>query len=313
MFSKHEYVYAVYREGNFSRAAEKLFISQPSLSAAIKNIEKKLGAKLFERSGSGVYLTEIGKEYIAATEQIMSVEKDFVCKVQDINGLSYGHITVGASNFLSSYVLPDIIKRFNTLHPAIEIGLVGSGSVSLCNMLKSDRVDIVIDSFEDIDDYEGCPLSKERVMLCVPGDREINRGLEDYRITPTDIYERRVDINEIPPVSAEHFKDERFILLKSGNDMYTRAKNIFDKSGINPKIAFTVDQLNISCALANSGMGLCFATDTFFKYRKAGENLYLYNVSDDLSARTLYVIWKKNKYQSMAMREFMKIAKEVIK
>ena len=170
MFSKYEYVYAVYREGNFSRAAEKLFISQPSLSAAIKNIEKKLGAKLFERSGSGVYLTEIGKEYINSAEQIMSVEKDFMNKVQDISGLLYGHITVGGSNFLSSYVLPEVIKRFNTLYPAIEISLVGSASVSLCNMLRADQVDIVIDSFENVDDYEGCPLSGERVLLCVPKD-----------------------------------------------------------------------------------------------------------------------------------------------
>ena len=58
MFSKYNYVYQVYKEGNFTRAAEKLFISQPSLSVAIKNIEKKLGADLFERMGNSVKLTE---------------------------------------------------------------------------------------------------------------------------------------------------------------------------------------------------------------------------------------------------------------
>ena len=61
MFSKYNYVYQVYKEGSFTRAAEKLFISQPSLSAAIKNIEQKLGADIFERTNGGVRLTEVGQ------------------------------------------------------------------------------------------------------------------------------------------------------------------------------------------------------------------------------------------------------------
>lgn len=77
MFSKYEYVYQVYKEHNFTKAAEKLFISQPSLSAAIKKIEEKVGAELFERRGKGIELTEVGKEYIATTEQIIKAENEF--------------------------------------------------------------------------------------------------------------------------------------------------------------------------------------------------------------------------------------------
>ena len=72
MFSKYGYVYEVYKERNFTRAAEKLFISQPSLSVAIKNIEKKIGADLFERMGNNVRLTEVGEAYIASTKQIIA-------------------------------------------------------------------------------------------------------------------------------------------------------------------------------------------------------------------------------------------------
>ena len=80
MFSKFKYVYMLYKEGNFTRAAEKLFISQPSLSVAIKNIEKEIGAELFERTGSGVRLTEVGGEYVAAIEKIIAVENEFKSK-----------------------------------------------------------------------------------------------------------------------------------------------------------------------------------------------------------------------------------------
>ena len=77
MFQKYEYVYAVYKEGNFTRAAQKLFVSQPSLSIAIKNIENERGAPIFERRASGVTLTEVGREYISAAEKIMEIESDF--------------------------------------------------------------------------------------------------------------------------------------------------------------------------------------------------------------------------------------------
>ena len=95
MFSKYDYVYEIYRQGSFTLAAEKLFISQPSLSAAIKNIEKKLGAELFERTGKGIKLTEVGREYISATEKIMNIEKDFETKVNDIFNLAYQSGAVG--------------------------------------------------------------------------------------------------------------------------------------------------------------------------------------------------------------------------
>ena len=73
MFSKYEYAYALYQEGSFTKAAQKLFITQPSLSIAIKGIEKEAGAVLFERRGNGVVLTEAGKEYIATVERIMAL------------------------------------------------------------------------------------------------------------------------------------------------------------------------------------------------------------------------------------------------
>ena len=70
MFAKMDYAYAVYKEGSFTRAAEKLFISQPSLSAAIKNLEEEIGAPLFERTGGGVLLTEAGRAYMDAVQRV---------------------------------------------------------------------------------------------------------------------------------------------------------------------------------------------------------------------------------------------------
>lgn len=314
MFSKYSYVYMVYKERNFTRAAEKLFISQPSLSAAIKNIEKKLGAELFERTGSGVTLTEVGREYISAAERIMSVEKDFGNRLNDIYNLQTGRIVVGGTNYLSSYVLPRVINCFTALYPNIGVELVEANSTNLCNMIKNEQVDIIIDSFDEtMDEYKGYPLVSEKILLCVPAEREVNKRLKNFRIFPEEIYNGTIALENIQSVPIDTFKDEKFVLLKSGNDMYSRAMGIFEKADIKPQVMFSVDQLNISYSLASSGMGLCFATDTFFKYGQFHKNVLLYNVGDGQCSRTLYIAHKRNKYCTKAMSEFIKIARAVIK
>ncbi len=311
MFKKLEYVYAVYKERSFTKAAEKLFISQPSLSAAIKNIEAELGAPLFNRGGE-VTLTEIGREYINAAERIINIKEEFEVRINDIFNLEVGHITIGGTNYLSSYVLPRIINRFSELYPSVEVELVEANSRTLGDKVKSEEIDIVVDSFDEtLEEYIGYPLANERVLLCVPADLPINKKLEAYAISPDDIYNGNENAMEKEAVPIGIFREESFIMLKSGNDMYHRAINIFDKAGITPKVAFSVDQLNISYFLAESGMGLCFATDTLFRFGRFRSKVKLYNVAEEHSNRTLYVAHKKNKYCTKAMSKFIDIAREL--
>ncbi len=313
MFEKLEYVYAVYKEGSFTKAAEKLYISQPSLSAAVRNVEKEIGAPLFNRGGS-VTLTEVGREYIRAAERMIALKEEFLNRVNDIYNLEVGHITVGGTNYLSSYVLPRIITRFSELYPSIEVTLAEANSKTLSEMIEREEIDIVVDSFDkSLEDYIGYPLASERILLCVPSDLPINKRLEGYAISPESIYNGEPDAFVKEPVPINIFKDESFVMLKNGNDMYHRAIEIFEKAGISPKISFSVDQLNISYFLAESGMGLCFATDTLFRFGRFRSKVRLYNVAEEHSNRTLYVAHKKNKYCTRAMSKFIEIAKEVIR
>ena len=314
MFSKYKYVYAVYKEQNFTRAAEKLFISQPSLSVAIKKIEDEVGAPLFERYGGQVRLTEIGREYITASEQIMSAESDFYRKINDVYSLEAGSLTVGGSNFLSSSILPKIITRFSSLHPSIKVNLVEANSSILKKMMHEEEIDIMIESFFSFDGmYEGTPLTREKIFLCVPTSFAINEKFKEYSITLEDIRSGNEKINNIPPVKIESFKKENFILLKSGNDMHDRAMRIFEHSSITPNVLFYVDQLNISYALAETGMGLCFVTDTLVKYGEAQRGVLFYNVDDYSPARSLYVAYKHGRYCSSAMKEFIKTAVDTLR
>ncbi len=312
MFAKWKYVYELYKEQNFTNASKKLFISQPSLSAAIKNIEDKVGAQLFERTGHGIKLTEIGKEYIEAAEKMLNAENEFKNKLNDIYNLESGSITVGGANYVSSYILPKIITRFTSLHPNISIKLKEANSYNLNQMLLNDEIDILVDSLDDTCELTKYPLCKEKIFLCVPKDYKINKYLKKHQIKPESIRNSTQDLDSVQAVSIDVFKNEQYILLKEENDMYIRAMKVFQKKNIAPKVAFSVDQLNISYALADSGVGLCFITDTFFKYAHHRENVLLYKIEEESNGRTLYTAHKNNKYCTKAMREFIDIAKEIV-
>ncbi len=313
MFSKCRYVYELYKEQSFTDASKKLFISQPSLSAAIKNIENKIGAQLFERTGHGLELTEVGREYIAAAEKILNVENEFQIKLSDIYNLESGEIILGGANYVSSYILPKIVTEFHVMHPNISIRLMEANSHNLAKMLLKGEIDIIVDSLDDISELTKYPLCEEKIYLCVPKDYKINEGLEKYQIKPESIRNPFVDLNSVEPVSIDVFKDEKYILLKEENDMYIRALKIFEKRKIEPRVVFSVDQLNISYALADSGIGLCFITDTFFKYGSYHENVVLYKIAEEIGDRAMYIAHRNNKYCTKAMRELINVAQETFK
>ena len=95
MFQGMEYVYEVYLEKSFSKAAEKLFISQPSLSANVKRVEHHIGYPIFDRSTKPLSLTECGVQYIKAVEKIKSIQNEFEGFVNDWGDLKKGALTLG--------------------------------------------------------------------------------------------------------------------------------------------------------------------------------------------------------------------------
>ena len=313
MFSKYKYVYQVYKDRSFTKAAENLFIAQPSLSTAIKNIEGKVGTELFERTGSGVNLTQAGEAYITAAEKILALENELNQKLNDIQNLECGEISVGGSNYMSSYVLPIIINKFKAAHPKINVTLVEAHTSDLLDFVKNDKVDVIVDSFNDTDDYVAHPLVRERIFLCVNKQSSSNQGLEEYQILPEEIHNGKAIPDKTKPVPINKFKKEKFVILKQGNDMYQRATALFKRYKINPDIEFKVDQLSISYALTDSGVGASFITDTFIKHANFKDNVYLYNLDERFCYRPLCIAHKKNKYISRAIAEFIQTATETIR
>lgn len=306
VFKHMDYVYAVYEEKSFTKAAEKLYISQPALSSTIKKLEKDLGYPIFERSGKEVRPTYVGEKYIHAAEQILLIRKNLEREIDDLLQLRKGKIVLGSTTFIVSNVLPELLKQFRAKNPDIEIDILVEQSTILREKLEKGLVDIAIDNALGREpEYCYIPLFQEHILLGVPEDMPINTPYRDYQIPMETIRDTDCDYAALPKIDISVFRDEPFILLKSGNKMRQIATSIFGERSISPNICFEFDQLMTSISFAEGGFGCCFLTDTILRYVGPCKNVVYYQPDTQFSDRTLYIMHKKNKYLSVACREFI--------
>lgn len=301
-----DYVYAIYEEKSFTKAAERLYISQPSLSSTIKKLEKQLGYPIFERSPKEIKLTNIGEKYIKAAEEIIRIKNNLENEIDDLLKLHRGKIILGSTAFIVSNVLPHILKEFGKKFPDIEIKIVVEQSSVLQEKLEKGLVDLAIDNTTALSpSYQHISLFEEHILIGVPENLEVNNRYKDFQIPADIIKNGSCDYSKLPKIDISKFMDEEFILLKSGNKMQQIASSIFTEKGFTPKVCFEFDQLMTSISFAESGFGICFLTDTILKYGGSCKNMTFYQPDTDFTDRTLYMMYKRNKYLSPASSEFI--------
>ena len=311
MFNSMKYVYEVYKERSFSKAAQNLYISQPSLSATIKKTEDRIGAPIFDRSTNPIQLTEVGKQYIKSIEKIMDIQNSFENYVNNLNELKTGQLAIGGSNFFTSFILPPLITEFTHKYPLVKIHLIESDTASLKNMILLGSLDLVIDNYDFYDPaYTTQFFAHETLVLAVPKSLESNKTAEKYQLTYRDIVNKKHLNKKTPTVPLKIFEDDPFIFLRTGNDTRRRAEKICSDHGLSPKVILKLDQQITSYNVACYGMGIAFISDTLVLKTKPDPNIIYYKLDDPQAKRNIYFYHKQTKYVTRAMEEFLKIANQ---
>lgn len=309
MFQGMDYVYKVYKEKSFSKAAEKLFISQPSLSSTVKRVEEKLGYPIFDRSTKPLGLTEIGKVYIKTVEEIMAIENSFSNYINNWESLKTGKLVLGGSNLFSSLVFPGLMSKFAQLYPQVDIVLKEERSVVLAKLLQDGDIDIMLD-YGVLDEifFDKKHYKKEHLLLAVPKRLEINQKMEKYQISKDDIKTLKYLEESVPVVPLEAFAQESFILMKPENSTRKRAMKMCRSFGFVPKTVLELDQQMTSYNVTSTGLGISFLGDTLVRKVPENQNIVYYKLPLELGERDLYFTWKRGRYMSRAMEEFLKMA-----
>lgn len=314
MFQYMNYVYEVYKEGSFSKAARNLYMTQPALSIAIKKEEAELGQLLFDRSTSHISLTEAGRAYIDSVDKIRNVENSLRLYCNDLSQLKTGKIRVGASNFFLSQVVLSVISEFSMLHPGIEIDVQEAPSLDLKNRILDEKLDLIIDplSFDD-GLFTSHHLFYDYFLLAVPESMTINTGLRQYALTRNQIRKNCHLMTDSPCVPLEMFSEEPFILLKPDTVTYGHAIEICSHYGFAPKVRFYLDQLMTSYRFAGKGLGIAFVSDALVKLTPFEEDVVFYKIDSPLAKREIAAVHKKSRYLSKAVQEFISVAERVLK
>ena len=299
------YVLTILKEGNFSKAAEALYVSQPSLSATVKRIEDKISAPIFDRSTNPISLTEVGAEYVRCAAEIESTEKDFERFLEDNLNLTNGKIRIGGSSFFSAYVLPRMISEFNKIYPKITIELYEDNTRNLIDKVQEGKIDLAIDnSSEKFENISTVKYSEEILLLAVPATLAVNEELKSFSLTGDDIRKNK-HTDEQYAISLSKFSKEPFILLNPENDTGNRARILFGKYRITPQVIFNVEQQLTAYNISSNQLGISFISDNLVKSIKSENNLCYYRLKDPEIFRNVNFYMKNNHYISNACKKFI--------
>ncbi len=308
-FNRKDLIYTVYQEKSISKAAQKLFVSQPSLSIMIRKIEEEIGVPLFDRTSKPLRMTEAGMEYVKATEAIMHIEKSFDNYVNAANELLTGSLTVGGNQLLSSQVLPGYISDFIRRYPNIRLHLADDNSLALENMITSGQLDLVIDNRKlDEETFEQRLWRTEHLLLAVPAGFDCNRGLEEYQLREEDILSAAYLASAVKAVPLKKFDHIPFISMTKDNDTRRRSDEILKEAGITPNRILEIDRLVTLYNFIEIGTAASVVSDTLVRsIRHHSGKVIFYRLASSHAQRDIFVSYKRNRYYSKAMKAFMEL------
>lgn len=313
MFVWKKYVYEVYKERSFTKAAQNLYISQPSLSARIKKIEEIIGEPLFDRSTTPLQLTEVGKVYIEAAEEITQIEQRVENYINDLAGLKTGNLAVGASTLFAAYVVPSLITQFNQKFPDVHIQLIEGNTAELEEMLGSNVLDFVIDNYHyDSILYNKELYCEENILLAVPKHFAVNEELGMYQLSYKNIKNKNYLSRKYPAVPLGRFADLPFIMLTQGNDTRTRGDRLCRNVGFKPNIVLEFNQQSTAYMASSTQLGATFISDILVSQLPTFENLVYYKLDGEEAKRKVFFYYKTHKYKTRVMEEFIRMMHEQI-
>lgn len=237
-FSQMKYFHTVCKYNNITKASEELFVSQPAVSASIRDLEKKLGVKLFDRVNNQLTLTPEGKLFYEESIDILESTEKLELMMQDI-GNRHHRIAIGVPPMIGVFLFADIFNKFMALQPDTSIELVESGSLDVRRHVLENRVDVAI-------------------------------GIIDETISSRIIKHPIIETSLVVAVSRDHplagrktltlseLKNEKIILMKSDSYQNQDIKNKFETLGITPDILLYSSQYHTILQFLKHGNCIAF-------------------------------------------------------
>lgn len=275
---------------NMTKVAKDMYISQPSISQSINELESELGAKLFDRIGKKLFLTHEGEVFLNYTRRILNLYDEGVKTIREFNVNGKGKIVIGASTTIGIYILPEIIKEFSSKYKDIEISLIIENTKNIEKLILENKVDFAyVEGDVHSDEIRKEVVWKdELVFIC--GDKN---DLRNYKKIDGKVLEnQKLIMREDGSGTREHTE----LFLKKNKIKFTT----FLELGNTEAIKKTVE--------ANLGVG-CLSYRVVEDKVKSGE-LFIFRLLEGSIERDLYLISHNDKFISNNMKTFIEYTRD---
>lgn len=291
-----QYVLQIAAEKNFSRAADKLHIAQPSLSQQLSKLEKELDIMLFQRNTSSVELTYAGSKFVEQAQIILDAVELLRQEMSDISQLRTGRVVVGSMPITGAHLLPHVLPVFKKKYPDVEITLLEDSSMNLEKLTASGQTDLSLLSLPlEIPTLAYEVLGEERIDLAVPPEHFLAvRSANGIR------------------TSLEELKDEPFIVLKEGQGFRKMTMELCQKAGFEPRVVFESNNMETVQSLVATGMGVTLVPH-FIARAPRSEFVPVYlPLTNPTPSRTLVIAYRRGRYLSKAAEAFIETFRSTV-
>ena len=294
-FKHAQYVLTIVQEGSFTAAAKKLYLSQPSLSQTIKQLETSLGIPIFNRASGTLKLTHAGKRYVECARQIMRIYENLLLEIEDMKTEVYGKLRLGVTMQRGMRILPQVIPLFVEKYPHVEINLFEFGSDKLESMVEEGICDIaLVTTSPKVNHLEYTLIRNELLVLMASKTTAFaQKYAEGMQINIADA------------------ADENFVALKPGHSVRVLQDRLFSRYRISPRILVESDSFETAKQIAARSNAVMITPSVYIDtVPELRAMVKCYPIQHDDAERHFYLCYRKGMHVTRYMRDLLTMVQE---
>ncbi|MHB1415171.1 MAG: LysR family transcriptional regulator [Chloroflexota bacterium] len=275
----------VAERGNFTRAAEELFMAQPSVSAVIGRLEQTVGLQLFDQIGKRIHLTEAGETMLVYARRILALVEEAEGALGEFQEAGSGRLLMGASNTIGIYVLPHVLRSFRALYPEVSVAIEIGNTSQVVSGVQCNRLDFgLVAGHPEHPDLKIGHFLTDRLVLIVPAEHPLAKE---------------------PSLSVADLAREPFIIRERGATTRAVVEQEMSRLGVQLNVTMEVgDNEAVKQAVA-AGLGVSILSEFTIATELALGRIAQLQIAGAHFRRDFYLLWHKDKYRTKTVRQFL--------
>lgn len=301
---QNTYILALVESKNISKAAQKIGITQSSLSKFLIRLEEKLGYEIFDRASNPLKLTPEGELYVNYVYEDMERSIILNQRISAIKGSPHGDLTIGITPWRSEVLLPSVLPGFMKRYPMVNVKVCEDNHENIYSMLDRNEIDFAIVNLQiNYNEFIFEPVQTERILVAIQKDAGILKSI-DIKIPKGKI--------RIPHIDFTALQDEPLIQLKPGQNLYRLTSNFIAANGYRNKVIFETTNIGSAYRLTEEGMGITFIPEGFLHEERILKKAFFFTTGSPILAWQLGVTYKIRMTLSDNARLFISYLKNVL-